>query len=101
MSPKRRIRPPSDPEAIAIKVRNILMDNAFTNNATTGNAITDNSTEDGELSLGEYDSPEEAAMAFDFGRIFCGQKPVNFPTFDYMGVFKRMGLEGIPDYRDQ
>lgn len=64
-------------EQIALTVRNALMD--------------------GDKTV-EFDSEVAAAKA-DFARIFHGEKPVNFPAFDYMGVFKRLGLKGIPDYR--
>lgn len=53
---------------------------------------------DGEEDIA-FDTEVEAAMAHDLGLIFGGEKPVNFPQYDYMGLFAEMGLKGIPDYR--
>jgi hypothetical protein len=69
---------PENIPGLVIKVRNALID--------------------GEETL-DFDTELEAAMAHDLGRIFAGEKPVNFPQYDYMGLFAEIGLRGIPDYR--
>jgi hypothetical protein len=70
-------RMPTKPEEMVIRVREAL--------------------KNGEQNT-EWDTEEEAAMAYDLSCIFHGEEPENFPLYDYAGLFARIGLRGVPGY---
>jgi hypothetical protein len=78
-------------EEIVLTVRNALI--AASTRITPVEALAHDG--DSEVCLGEFATEEEAAHAYDIACIMCGQTAVNFPSFPYHAVFRKMRLMGI------